>query len=89
MKLHADRLDGPNAITRHGPGGILVNGVEHRSSSIVPWLGEVTAWQVDHFAQLTQAHFTTLAQWKPEVIIFGSGERLRFVAVVPEVDLVK
>ena len=79
MKLQADRLEGQNAIARHGPGGVLVNGVEHPHSVIVPWAGEVSAWAVDAFEALAQSHFERLAELAPELVIFGSGERLRFV----------
>ena len=80
MKLQADRPDGPNAITRHGPGGVLVNGCEYRSSSIIPWQGNVTAWPVQRFEDLSEAHFAALANLAPELVIFGTGARLRFAA---------
>ena len=79
MKLQADRLEGQNAIVRHGPGGVLVNGVEHRHSVIVPWAGEVMRWPVDGFEALTEAHFAALAALAPELVIFGSGPKIRFV----------
>lgn len=78
MKLQADRIDGQNAIARHGPGGVIVNGAEYRDSVIVPWTGLVTRWQVDSFDQLTEAHFEQLAALAPELVIFGSGPRIRF-----------
>ena len=80
MKLHADRPQGPNAITRHGPGGVLIGGVEHRCSVIVPWQGVVSAWPVRRFEELHERHFAALAELAPELVIFGSGARLRFPA---------
>ncbi|MDE2095298.1 MAG: Mth938-like domain-containing protein [Burkholderiales bacterium] len=79
MKLQADRIEGRNAIARHGPGGVIVDGQEHRRSVVVPWTGTVQAWPVDAFAALTEAHFEMLAALAPELVIFGSGGRLRFV----------
>ena len=79
MKLQADRIDGQNAIARHGPDGVIVNATEYRQSVIVPWTGAVCAWQVDSFDALTEAHFEALAAFKPELVIFGSGPRIRFV----------
>jgi uncharacterized protein len=79
MKLHADRLEGPNAIARHGSAGVVVNGSEYRSSVIVPWQGDVRVWPVRDFAALSEVHFAALAELAPELIIFGSGARLRFV----------
>ena len=71
-------MEGQNAIARYGPGGVAVNGTEHRQSVIVPWQGEVRAWPVASFAELAEAHFASLAELQPELVIFGSGERIRF-----------
>jgi uncharacterized protein len=79
MKLQADRIEGQNAISRHGPGGVIVNGAEHRSSVIVPWTGDVRPWDADRFEDLTEAHFASLAASGAELVIFGSGPRIRFV----------
>ena len=78
MKLQADRIEGTNAISRHGLEGVIVNGVEHRRSVIVPWQGDVLAWDAANFDALTDANFQVLVQMKPELVIFGSGARIRF-----------
>ena len=79
MKLQADRIEGQNAVQRHSSEGVIVNGIEHRTSVIVPWHGEVTAWPVDDFAALSAEHFALLAERAPAIVIFGSGARIRFV----------
>jgi uncharacterized protein len=78
MKLQADRLESPNAISRHGPHGVVVNGVEHRENVVVPWRGTVVPWAPAGFAGLSEADFEALAALAPELVIFGSGVRLRF-----------
>ena len=80
MKMRADRMEGENAISRHGPGGVIVNGVEHTESLVVPWSGAVAPWLAAGFEALTPAHFEQLAVLRPEIVIFGSGPRLRFPA---------
>jgi uncharacterized protein len=80
MKLHADRLEGVNAVFGHGPGEISVNNDVHRASVVVPWVGDVVAWDVDTFEGLTAAHFQRIADLSPELVIFGSGPRIRFPA---------
>lgn len=80
MKLHADRMEGGNAISRHSAAGVIVNGVEHTHSVIVPWQGAVTRWPPDNFDALTPQHFEMLVELGPELLIFGSGSRIRFVA---------
>ena len=79
MKLQADRIEGQNAIARHGPDGVRVNGVEHLESVIVPWRGEVGPWHATSFETLDESHFEALVRFEPELVIFGSGRKLRFV----------
>ena len=78
MKLQADRIEGQNAIARHGPDGVIVNGVEYRSSVLVPASGNPLPWPVDRFDALAAVHFEAIAALSPELVIFGSGARLRF-----------
>lgn len=78
MKMQADRMDGQNAIARHGPDGVVVNGQTWTESVIVPWAGEPAPWQADSFDALAVGHFEHLAALRPELVIFGSGLRLRF-----------
>jgi uncharacterized protein len=80
MKMRADRIEGQNAIARHGPEGVVVNGVEHTESVVVPWRGEVFRWNAESFESLAPDHFARIAALKPELVIFGSGARLRFPA---------
>ena len=78
MKLQADRMEGQNAISRHGVEGVVVNGIEHRDNVLVPWQGSVVPWAVAGFESLTSASFEAIAALQPELVLFGSGERLRF-----------
>ena len=80
MKMRADRIEGPNAIARHGPDGVIVGGVERTESVIVPWTGPVVAWNAADFEALTVEHFARLVQLAPELVVFGSGGRIRFPA---------
>ena len=80
MKMRADRIEGQNAIARHGPDGVIVNGVAHTESVVVPWRGEVAAWDAPSFESLDADHFARIAALRPELVIFGSGARLRFPA---------
>ena len=57
---------------------MIVNGAEYRTSVIVPWTGQVTPWEVSNFDALTEAHFEALAAFQPELVIFGSGAKIRF-----------
>ena len=80
MKFQPDTLAGVNVITRHDGGRVWVGATAFAHSVIVPWQGEVLDWQLDDFDQLTAAHFERIAALQPELVIFGSGARLRFPA---------
>ena len=79
MKLQPDRFD-TLAITGHGPGWIAVNGEQVRHSLVVSARGDRLDWQVRRFEDLTEVHFEQLLALRPELVVFGSGERLRFPA---------
>ena len=80
MKFQPDTLEGVNNITRQEPGRVWVGAQTYTRSLLVPWVGEVQAWGADRFEALTADHFTRIVALAPEVVIFGSGGRIRFPA---------
>jgi len=82
MKLQPDRLD-VQSILAYGAGwvGLGNNGVAEKIdySVVIGSRGEKFPWNCTSFEQLTAEHFTRLAELKPELVIFGSGKRLKFV----------
>lgn len=80
LKFQPDQLFGVNVVTRREPGALWIGGTPYRHSVIVPWVGEVRPWADRPAAELAAADFDAVLECKPEVVIFGSGERLRFVA---------
>jgi uncharacterized protein len=80
MKFQPDTPDGGNAITRHERGRIWVGATAYRHSLLVPWTGSVVAWAPQAFDRLDAAAFEQIVALRPELVIFGSGERLRFAA---------
>ena len=79
MKLQPDKSE-VQSITGYGPGWVAVNGERVEHSVVIGARGERFAWDCARFEDLTPAHFEQLAALKPELLIFGSGQRLRFVA---------
>ena len=81
MKLQPDRLD-VQSILGYGPGwvGLGHNGIAEKieHSIIIGSRGEKVPWNCARFELLTEAHFAMLAASQPELVIFGSGARLRF-----------
>ena len=82
MKLQPDRLD-VQSILGYGPGwvGLGSNGVAEKieRSIVIGSRGEKFDWNCASFEDLTEEHFTQLATTQPELVIFGSGSRIRFV----------
>jgi uncharacterized protein len=79
MKLQPDEVEGVNVISHIEPGQIRVNGEPHAGNVLVPWAGQVTPWSPTDFESLTEAHFQALLALEPELVIFGSGAKIRFV----------
>jgi uncharacterized protein len=78
VKLHADQPQSLNTVTAYGPGYIEINLVRHTNSVLVMPEGEVRPWPVNRFEELEPAHFDQLAELGPEVVLLGTGSRLRF-----------
>ncbi len=79
MKFQPDTAHDVNVITRHDGAAVWVGSVRFTHSLLVPWSGDVQAWPATDADDLTAAHFERIAALRPEVVIFGSGARLRFV----------
>lgn len=78
MKFQADLPQGLNVVTALDPGGVRAAGRLWTGSLVLPWQGEARSWDVAGFEALGEAHFEALAALGPELVIFGSGARLRF-----------
>ena len=79
MKLQPDRIEGVNVISGLSADAVSVNGVAHTQSIVIPWVGDVGPWGSAGFEAITADDFEQLAALSPELIIFGSGKRIRFV----------
>jgi len=82
MKLQPDRLD-VQSILGYGPGwvGLASQGVADKveRSVLIGSRGERLDWPCTRFEDLNPRHFEEIAALRPELVIFGSGSRLRFV----------
>lgn len=77
MKLQADAINGPT-ITGYGPGWVAVNGERFTTSIIINSASGREDWECARFEDLQPQHFEQLATMGPELVLFGSGERIRF-----------
>ncbi len=79
MKFQPDVLAGTNVITRHDADALWVGPQRFGHSLLVPWQGPVLPWAPATPADLLPEHFDAVLALQPELVIFGSGPRLRFV----------
>ncbi len=77
MKMHLSRSADSYQISGHGPGHVLINGVRHESSLIVLPDEVVTGWAAS-FEALCAHDFDALLMRAPEIVLLGTGTRLRF-----------
>jgi uncharacterized protein len=78
MKLHLSDTAGLNAITGIGTDHVLVNGARHDRPVLVGPAFGPQPWSVAHFDALAEPDFEALLQHRPELVILGTGRRLRF-----------
>ena len=76
MKLQPDQSDAPT-ITGYGPGWVAVGPEKITHNVVISSQGGRLAW-AGSYEELAAEHFDRLLELDVEVVIFGSGERIRF-----------
>ena len=77
MKIQPDTFEG-QMITGYGPGWVSVNGEKILHSVAISARGRREIWPCNEFSALCADHFSQLALLQADLVIFGSGHRLRF-----------
>ena len=77
MKFQPDSID-VQSISGYGPGWIGIGTEKITTSIVLGSRGERFDWACDQFDDLSELHFAQLAALGTELIIFGSGNRIRF-----------
>jgi len=77
MKLQPDRLDVPS-VTGYGPGWVSIQGEKIHHSVVISSDRTQFDWHCQDFHDLSPCHFEQLAELDVELVIFGSGQQLRF-----------
>jgi len=77
LKLHRSTATGVNVFTGYGEGYVVVNQERHASSLIVT-PERVLPWRATSFAALGEEDFAPLVELGPEIVLLGTGRRLRF-----------
>ena len=77
MKFQPDFI-GVQSISGYGAGWVGVGGEKITHSVVLSSAGSRLDWQCQSFEDLGTSHFQQIADLGPELLVFGSGLRLRF-----------
>ncbi|MFP5381658.1 MAG: Mth938-like domain-containing protein [Gammaproteobacteria bacterium] len=79
MKLHLNTDANLLLFTGYGENHVIINGQWLESGLLLSARGiEIAPWAGHGFAALTPAHFEWVAQRELEIVLLGTGGRLRF-----------
>jgi uncharacterized protein len=79
MKLHLDPDAGRLLFTGYGHDHVLINGQRFDASLLLSAQGiEIAPWAGLGFTALTRAHFEWIALRDFDILLLGTGARLRF-----------
>jgi len=79
MKLHLNTDAGQKLFTGYGADHVLINGHRFDASLLLTPRGvEVAPWAGLDFEALTAAHFDWVALRELDILLLGTGTRLRF-----------
>lgn len=77
MKLLPDPTQS-SSVTGYGPDWVAINGEKYTASLVISTLAAPYFWECARFEDLQPSHFERLAAMDTELVIFGSGARIRF-----------
>jgi len=78
LKLHLESATALNAFTGYGEGYVMVNGRRIEKSVVVLPDRILPDWPPSAFDELAAEHFSMLADLGREIVLLGTGSRLRF-----------
>jgi len=77
MKIQPDLISA-QSIRGYGPGWVAIGRDRISTSVVIGSGGERFDWACQRFEDLQPEHFSQLADMGVELVIFGSGNRIRF-----------
>ena len=78
MKLQPDKQPSLNTVSAYGPNYIEINAQRYTNSLLLSPESPVIEWSCTRFEDIKTQDFEQIAKLEPAVVIFGSGERIRF-----------
>jgi uncharacterized protein len=78
LKIERERPEGKNLFTGYGEGYVEVNGARHTGSLLVSAERLVTDWPAASVEALEGDHLAAIVEFKPEIVLLGTGRAFRF-----------
>ena len=78
MKLHLSRDSRRNSVTAYGQGYVAVNGRRYETSLIIMPDRIAEDWSVESLDSLVRENIQALVSLRPELVLLGTGDALRF-----------
>ena len=78
MKLQPDKQPSLNTVSAYGPDYIEINAQRYSQSLLLSPESPVIEWSCTRFEDIKTEDFEQIAKLDPAVVIFGSGQRIRF-----------
>lgn len=78
MQLTLDDNKAQYQIRAYQPGSIQVNQTHYHNSLIITQDQLITNWPPQDLAELQSEHFNIIREWKPALLLLGTGIRLQF-----------
>ena len=80
MKLHLNTAGYIHLVRSYQAGQVVVAEQRYRRSLLLSPQRIIPDWRPLNFAELTANDVLTIAELEPEVVLLGTGQRLRFPA---------
>ena len=77
MKFHL-QTPNENVVTGTGPGWIRIGPTEYRTNVLLLEDKVIEGWTSGTFDTLTEADFAKLIEYRPEILLLGTGATQRF-----------
>lgn len=78
MKFHLDQRTGLNTFTGYGSGYVMINNVRHENNLAVLPEAIIENWTAAGFDRLAGGDFAQLLGHGPEIVLLGTGTRIKF-----------
>ncbi|HEY8555261.1 MAG TPA: Mth938-like domain-containing protein [Burkholderiales bacterium] len=80
MKIQLDQVGQQNAVRAYAPGRITINEDTYTASLIITPERIIPDWPPRAFGDITEDDIAAITALEPEVVLLGTGDRLRFPA---------